>query len=89
MRQVRASKKTCCKIRFDTIIFGRIDPARHILQETFDGQHFFIDGPDNNKIDAMFFPCTSKEEILCDNEAPIDGSSTRFFGGSDRQDSFK
>lgn len=23
----------------------------------------FVDGPDGNQIDCMFFPCTQKEEI--------------------------
>ena len=41
--------------------------------ETFDGKHIMIDGPDGNKIDCMFFPCTSKEEVIIDETIPLDG----------------
>ena len=41
--------------------------------ETFDGKHMLIDGPDGNKIDCMFFPCTSKEEVIIDDTIPLDG----------------
>ena len=41
--------------------------------ETFDGKHVLLDGPDGNKIDCMFFPCTSKEEVLVDETVSLDG----------------
>ena len=41
--------------------------------ETFDGKHMMIDGPDGNKIDCMFFPCTNKEEVIIDETIPLDG----------------
>ena len=63
---IRSSVKKCCCFRFDDIIFGRLDQAKFILMETFDGKPITIDGPDNNKIDCMFFPCTSKEEVFVD-----------------------
>jgi len=25
---------------------------------TFEGKQYFVDGPDGNKLDCMFFPCT-------------------------------
>ena len=72
---IRASLKKCCCFRFDDIIFGRFDQAKCILMETFDGKHFFVDGPDGNKIDCMFFPCTSKEEVVIDETTcSIDGT---------------
>ena len=51
----------------DDLIFGRVDQARHILMETFEGTHVLLDGPDGNTIDCMFFPCTSKETVKIDN----------------------
>ena len=71
---IRSSIKKCCCFRFDDIIFGRLDQAKFILMETFDGKHVFIDGPDNNKLDCMFFPCTSKEEVLINDSVNLDGS---------------
>ena len=53
--------KKCCCIRSDEYLFGRLDQAKHILTETFEGRHFYVDGPTGNKIDCMFFPCTNKE----------------------------
>ena len=70
---IRSSVKKCCCLRFDDLIFGRLDQAKHILMETFDGKHMMIDGPDGNKIDCMFFPCTSKEEVIIDETIPLDG----------------
>ena len=70
---IRSSVKKCCCLRFDDLIFGRLDQAKHILMETFDGKHILIDGPDGNKIDCMFFPCTSKEEVIIDETIPLDG----------------
>ena len=70
---IRSSVKKCCCLRFDDLIFGRLDQAKHILMETFDGKHIMIDGPDGNKIDCMFFPCTSKEEVIIDETIPLDG----------------
>lgn len=32
-----------------------------------------LDGPDGNKIDCMFFPCTTKEEVFIDDSVSIDG----------------
>jgi len=32
-----------------------------------------LDGPDGNKIDCMFFPCTSKEEVIVDESVTLDG----------------
>ena len=66
-------RKRCC-FRFDELIFARLDQARHILTETFDGKHVLLDGPDGNKIDCMFFPCTAKEQVLIDESVAIDGS---------------
>jgi hypothetical protein len=79
---IRSSVKKCCCFNFDDINFGRLDQAKYILMETFDGKHIMLDGPDGNKIDCMFFPCTQKEEIIClkeksksllynDNELPV------------------
>ena len=58
-------KKFCCWRR-DEYLFGRLDQAKHILCETFEGKHFFVDGPTGNKIDCMFFPCTNKEKVIID-----------------------
>jgi len=33
-----------------------------------------LDGPDGNKIDCMFFPCTSKEEVILDDSISLDGT---------------
>ena len=41
--------------------------------ETFDGKHILLDGPDGNKIDCMFFPCTNKEEVIVDLSVSLDG----------------
>ena len=30
---------------------------------TFEGKQFFVNGPDGNQIDCMFFPCTQKEKV--------------------------
>ena len=30
---------------------------------TFEGKQYFVDGPDGNKLDCMFFPCTQKEAV--------------------------
>ena len=70
---IRASVKKCCCLRFDELVFGRFDQARYILQETFDGRQIMIDGPDGNKIDCMFFPCTNKEEVLVDETYQLNG----------------
>jgi len=70
---IRSSLKKCLCLRFDDLIFARLDQARHILAETFDGQHFFLDGPDGNKIDCMFFPCTSKEGVHVNDSVTLDG----------------
>ena len=61
---IRSAKRRCWCCKFDELIFGRLDQAKYILSETFEGQHFFVDGPDGNKIDCMFFPCTNKEEVV-------------------------
>lgn len=29
----------------------------------------FVQGPDNNRIDCMFFPCTQKEEVIVFDES--------------------
>ena len=55
---IRSSLKKCCCLRFDDLIFGRLDQAKYILMETFDGKPILLDGPDGNKIDCMFFPCS-------------------------------
>jgi len=70
---VKSSVKKRCCMRFDDLIFGRTDQANHILMETFDGKHVMLDGPDGNKIDCMFFPCTSKEEVIVDDSISLDG----------------
>ena len=68
------------------MIFGRNDQSKYILMETFDGKHFNLDGPDGNIIDCMFFPCTSKEKVNIDEEAPLNGKrQTR----SERRQSYK
>lgn len=64
-------------MRFDDLIFGRTDQANHILMETFDGKHVMLDGPDGNKIDCMFFPCTSKEEVIVDDSISLDGKRSQ------------
>ena len=70
-------KKRCCSST-DDIIFGRFDQAKFILMETFDGKHIFVDGPDGNKIDCMFFPCTSKEKVIIDDTTcSLDGTARR------------
>ena len=72
---------TLCRSN-NTILFGRSDQAIHILNHSFEGRQFIVDGPGKHKIDCMFFPCTQKEEIIClkeksksllynDNELPI------------------
>jgi len=33
-----------------------------------------VDGPDGNKIDCMFFPCTQKEEVLIFKDGKLDES---------------
>ena len=58
-------KKICC-FRRDEYLFGRLDQAKFILSETFEGKHFYVDGPTGNKIDCMFFPCTNKEKVIID-----------------------
>ena len=75
--QIRSSVRKVCCFQFDEHIFGRLDQAKFILEETFDGKHLQVPGPDGNVIDCMFFPCTSKEEVLVDNDAPIDGVMKR------------
>ena len=65
--------RKCCCLHLDDKIFGRLDQARFILTETFDGSHFNLDGPDGNTIDCMFFPCTTKEKIVMDEKAPLNG----------------
>lgn len=71
---IRSSVKKCCCFNFDDINFGRLDQAKYILMETFDGKHIMLDGPDGNKIDCMFFPCTSKEEVIIHDTVNLDGS---------------
>ena len=72
---IQASLKKRCCFGSNDIIFGRFDQAKFILMETFDGKHFFVDGPDGNKIDCMFFPCTSKEGVQIDETScSLDGS---------------
>ena len=44
--------------------------------ETFDGKPIMLDGPDGNKIDCMFFPCTSKEEVMIDDSVSLDGKKS-------------
>ena len=61
-------------MKFDDLIFSRLDQAKYILMETFDGKPIMLDGPDGNKIDCMFFPCTSKEEVLVDESVNLDGT---------------
>ena len=73
---VGSSRRKCCFMRFDDLIFGRTDQANRILMQTFDGKHIMLDGPDGNKIDCMFFPCTSKEEEIIDETATLDGNQT-------------
>ena len=70
---IRSSIRKCCCFRFDSYVFGRLDQARYILAETFDGKHVLLDGPDGNKLDLMFFPCTTKEEVIIDDSVSIDG----------------
>ena len=43
--------------------------------ETFDGKPIMLDGPDGNKIDCMFFPCTNKEEVFVDETYSLDGKT--------------
>lgn len=71
----------------DEIIFGRLDQAKLILKETFEGTHIFVDGPDRNKIDCMFFPCTHKEKIIIDHEQDLDGSLSLAGHGSSKHNS--
>lgn len=59
----RSVNKCCGCCRLSTTLFGRSDQANRILSHSFDGKHFFVDGPDGNRIDCMFFPCTQKEEV--------------------------
>ena len=53
-------------MRNDEYLFGRLDQAKHILTETFEGRHFYVEGPTGNTIDCMFFPCTNKEQVVID-----------------------
>ena len=73
-QQIRSSVKKCCCFRFDKQIFGRLDQAKYILMETFDGKQIMLDGPDGNKIDCMFFPCTNKEKVIVDDSISLDGT---------------
>ena len=70
---ISSALKKCCCCTFVELLFARVDQARYILQETFDGRHFFVKGESGNKIDCMFFPCTDKEPFTIDYEARIDG----------------
>jgi len=63
---VGRSTRRCCLFRYGDVLFGRSDQAKLILKETFEGTQFFVQGPDGNKIDAMFFPCTNKETVKID-----------------------
>ena len=36
-----------------------------------------MDGPRNNKIDCMFFPCTNREQVIIDEDAPLNGWDER------------
>ena len=72
-RLIRSSVKRCCCFHIDEIIFGRHDQAKAILKETFEGTHINLDGPDGNKIDCMFFPCTHGEKIVVDKDQSLDG----------------
>ena len=73
---IRSSQKRCCCFKFDDIIFGRLDQAKLILAETFEGKHFYVRGPSGNKIDCMFFPCTNKESVVIDyNPSALNVSS--------------
>lgn len=67
-RLVRSSVRKCCCFHLDDIIFGRHDQAKAILKETFEGTHVMLDGPNKNKIDCMFFPCTHNEKIVIDHD---------------------
>ena len=73
------------------MIFGRVDQARHILKETFDGTPILLNGPDGNTIDCMFFPCTTKEKVRIDESVTIDGQkadhaeSTTFFSAEEKE----
>lgn len=78
---IQSSSRRCCCLRFDDFIFGRIDQAKHILVETFDGKPIMLDGPDGNKIDCMFFPCTSKEQVIVDETVALDGRYKAAKGG--------
>lgn len=73
-RLIRSSVRKCCCFYRDEIIFGRLDQAKMILKETFEGTHIFVDGPDGNKIDCMFFPCTHKEKIVIDEDQDLEGN---------------
>ena len=74
--QIRSSTRTrCWCFNVDDRIFGRLDQSKHILGETFDGKHINLSGPDGNIIDCMFFPCTTKETIVIDESARLDGKT--------------
>ena len=61
---IQESVGRCCGLfRQPTGLFGRLDQAKYILNHSFEGKQMFVDGPDGNQIDCMFFPCTQKEEI--------------------------
>jgi hypothetical protein len=72
-RLIRNSDRKCCCFHLSEIIFGRTDQAKAILTETFEGCHAFVEGPDGNKIDCMFFPCTSKEKVVIDEKQDYSG----------------
>ena len=59
------------------MLFGRMDQARLILEETFEGKQFFVKGANKNKIDCMFFPCTNRENVTFDYGAPLKGWGDR------------
>ena len=53
----------CCCVQWNDMLFGRNDYARLILKRTFEGKQFYVNGPDGNTLDCMFFPCTTNEIV--------------------------
>jgi hypothetical protein len=62
-----STKMPCCGICAcfceGDLIFSRNDQAKKILGYSFEGVHFEVKGPSGNKLDCMFFPCTTGENV--------------------------
>ena len=61
------------------VIFGDLDQCRLVLGKTFGGRQFMIPsvpGRRQPKLDCMFFPATTGDEVTLDPEDPEQGLDT-------------